>query len=117
MVEQSRLQISILGFRFSKSDNVKMKCIESSSRAISSDVKAHNLIDWRGGAAGARRGALSLHKGPQHVDHEAISDVRLEQSLVRLVNLAGLDFFDDGCDVVLAAEVQHFLGFLHTANS
>ena len=46
-----------------------------------------------------------------HVDREAVLHIGLEQSLVGFVDLLDRDDFDIGGDVVLAAEVEHLLGF------
>src|SRR5579859_7248781 len=51
-----------------------------------------------------------------HVDGEAVLHIRLEQSLVSFVDFLDGDDFDVGGNVVLAAEVEHLLGFGNTAD-
>src|ERR1700736_1006824 len=46
-----------------------------------------------------------------HVDREAVLHVRLEQSLVSLVDFLDRNDFDIGRDVMLAAKIEHLLGF------
>ena len=46
-----------------------------------------------------------------HVDGEAVLHVGLDQSLVGFVDFLDGNDFDVGGDVVLAAEVEHLLGF------
>src|SRR5204863_3513119 len=50
------------------------------------------------------------------VDHEAILHVALQQAVIRFVDLLDTDFFDVRRDAVLAAEIQHLLGFADAAN-
>ena len=53
----------------------------------------------------------SLRFERSHVDGEAVLHIGLEQSLVGFVDLLDGDDFDIGGDVVLAAKVEHLLGF------
>src|SRR4030095_5846051 len=45
----------------------------------------------------------------RHIDHEAVLDVALEHPCVRLVDRLNRDQFDVRDDVLLGAEVEHFL--------
>src|SRR5438132_2341189 len=54
-------------------------------------------------------GLLRLKRN--HIDGEAVLHIGLEQSFVGFVDLPDGDDFDIGSDVVLAAEVEHLLGF------
>src|ERR1039458_10250823 len=51
-----------------------------------------------------------------HVDREAVLHIRLEQSLVSLVDLLDRNNFDIGGNVVLSTEIEHLLGFGYTAD-
>ena len=51
-----------------------------------------------------------------HVDGEAILHIGLEQPLVSFVDLLDRDHFDVGGDVVLAAKIEHLLGFGNAAD-
>src|SRR5436190_2603338 len=52
----------------------------------------------------------------RHINREAVLYVGLEHSFVGVIDLLGGDDFDVGGDVVLAAEVEHLLSFLNSAN-
>ena len=52
--------------------------------------------------------SLGLERG--HVDGEAVFDIGLGHAVVSFVNLLDGDDFNVSGDVVLAAEVEHFLG-------
>ena len=51
-----------------------------------------------------------------HVDYEAVFYVALEETFVGFVDLLDGDDFDVAGDVVLAAEVEHLLGFFDAAD-
>ena len=51
-----------------------------------------------------------------HINNEAIFHVALDQAIVSLIYVLNGDEFDIRSDVMLAAEIQHFLGFFDTAN-
>src|SRR4051794_33488378 len=60
-------------------------------------------------------GAPHISEGPG-VDNESVADVGRQHALVRLVDLVGGNHFDVGADVVLGAEVEHFLGLRDAAD-
>lgn len=51
-----------------------------------------------------------------HIDHETIADVALDDTLVGLIYLLDGNKFDIAEDTVTAAEIEHFLGFLNSAD-
>lgn len=59
-------------------------------------------------------GGLLLQRG--HVDYEAVFYVVFYKAVVGLVDLLDGNFLDFGGDVVLSAEVEHFLGFANATN-
>src|SRR2546430_4016251 len=53
----------------------------------------------------------SLRFERSHVDRETVLHIGLEQSLVGFVDFLNRNDFDIGGDVMLAAKVEHLLGF------
>jgi hypothetical protein len=56
----------------------------------------------------------ALERG--HVDHEAVFHIALEHAFVGLVDLVHGDHLDVRDDLMLGAEIQHFLGFSDASN-
>ena len=51
-----------------------------------------------------------------HIDDEAVADVAFDDAVVGFVDVLDRGDFDVAGDVVLAAEIEHFLGFWDTAD-
>ncbi len=72
------------------------------------------LIEHQSGGIVADDVLFIVERG--HVDDEAVFDVAFEHAFVGFVDLVHADHFDVRGDVVLAAEVEHFLGFGEAAD-
>src|SRR5882757_823450 len=52
----------------------------------------------------------------RHVDHKPVSHVAFQDAFVGLVDFLNRDGFNVARDIMRAAKIQHFLGFLNAAN-
>src|SRR6266702_3761794 len=77
-------------------------CITAPCKTVSRSARAR---------AERRTGVVLLRFERGHVDRETILHIRPHQALVSFVDLLNGDNFDFAGDVVLAAEVEHLLGF------
>ena len=76
------------------------------------DSLVHDLLDFYRRCSLIR--LLRFQRG--HVDREPVLHIRLKQSVVSFVDFLDRYDFHIGCDVVLPAEIEHFLGLPDTAN-
>src|SRR5690348_5945332 len=87
------------------------------ARALRSASSAGPIRAWKSSWTGWTVPVIWIpSEAAAHVDDEAVADVVLEQSLIGLVDLVHGDELDLGVDVLLGAEIEHFLGFRNAAD-
>src|SRR5450830_76284 len=58
----------------------------------------------------------SLSRQRRHVDYETILHIAFEHALIGFIDVCNLDHLNIGSNAMFSAEIQHFLGFLDTAD-
>src|SRR5215217_1292826 len=69
-----------------------------------------------GSATACLRSLLTLLPDRSQIDHETIFYIALDHPFVSFVDLLNVDHFNVGDNIMLAAEIQHFLCFGNAAD-